>query len=312
MKKISEAQNEEKQILRLAAQREMYSQAKRIQLYHLITSVPLTVAVFLTAVFFPGFQKYAAYWGVIITLLDLGIIRRLETSLQQRAAKIQELFDCEVLQIPWNELKCRAYPDPEDVAEYSERHFKTPGNREKLQDWYSPTVDRLPLHLGRIVCQRSNVTWESRLRRRYATGIAALLILLGVIILAVWMVKEMRPEQVILNLLIPLLPAFVWGISHFNGNMAAAKNMDVLKELMDKLWRDAFAGKSTPEDLVPPARELQNQIFEHRQQAPLVPDRVYNKFRPKDQDLMYKGTAQLVEEALSLLANKGSLPDAGN
>jgi len=295
MKKISEAQNEEKQIRRLGAQREMYSRAKRIQFYHLLISVPVTVGIFLAAAIFPAFQKFAMYWGVIITLLDLGIIRRLETSLQQRAAKIQEEFDCEVLQIPWNDMKARARPDPEDVAEYSDRHFKTPGNKEKLRDWYSPTVDQQPLHLGRIVCQRSNVTWESRLRRRYAAAIAAVLVFLGIIMLLMWILKEMKPDNVIMNLVIPLLPVFVWGIPQLSSNLAAAKNMDALKELINDLWRDAFSAKSSAEELARKARELQDQIFEHRRQAPLVPDRIYRKFRPKDQELMDKGAAGLIE-----------------
>ena len=39
------------------------------------------------------------------------------------------------------------------------------GNESKLRDWYSDIDDTAPLVLARIVCQRTNLWYDSSLRR---------------------------------------------------------------------------------------------------------------------------------------------------
>lgn len=301
MNKISEAQMEEKQINRLAAQRQMYSDAKRIHFYQILLAVPLTIIIFILANIFPDFQKFATYWGIVILLLEIGVLRIFENSLHERAAKIQEQFDCEVLGLPWNDVKCRNYPDPEDIAIYSQKHLHESGNRELLFNWYAPEVDKLPLYLGRIVCQRSNLTWESRLRRRYALGVLTLGILLVLMIFVLGLVRSLTLGDTLLYLVIPLLPAFGWIFPQYKQNMDAAENLDSLKESVDRIWQDAFQRHLSEEELSNKSRQLQDAIYENRLNSPLVFDRIYKLFRKKDDGTMYSGVAELADQALELM-----------
>ena len=48
-----------------------------------------------------------------MAILDPALFNLWQQSLKQQAAKIQELFDCDVLQLEWRELKVGRRPDAE-------------------------------------------------------------------------------------------------------------------------------------------------------------------------------------------------------
>ena len=54
----------------------------------------------------------------------------------------------------------------------------TPGSAARLQNWYPPVVGNVPIEIGRLICQRTNVWWDPSLGRRYAAGPLLLAIVL--------------------------------------------------------------------------------------------------------------------------------------
>jgi hypothetical protein len=168
MNTIPQEQITQKQLERLAAQRQLYSDAKRIQAVLISLSVPCVIVLTLLASVFPKLQVYVAFWGILVTLLDIVIFTPRQKSLQGKAAKIQQLFDCDVLQMDWSKLNSGNRPEPEAVVEASARHKRIDPNYSKLQNWYPVSVGQLPIYLARLICQRSNCWWDAALRRRYA------------------------------------------------------------------------------------------------------------------------------------------------
>ncbi|MBD1212654.1 MAG: hypothetical protein H9534_07925 [Dolichospermum circinale Clear-D4] len=63
MNNIPQEQNIPHQLERLAAQRQLYSDAKNIQNINIILSIPSVIIWSILIVFFPGLQIYAALWG---------------------------------------------------------------------------------------------------------------------------------------------------------------------------------------------------------------------------------------------------------
>jgi predicted pore-forming effector associated with SMODS systems len=53
----------------------------------------------------------------------------------------------------------------------------------KSDDWYASAVGGLPLHIGRLACQRSNCWWDSKQRRRYAVWVIAVVVLIFAVVL---------------------------------------------------------------------------------------------------------------------------------
>ena len=161
-------QNEDLQLQRMAAQRRLYSRAKRILSWQMVITVALVVVWSFVERWFPMLKVYAALYGMTAVLLDIAVFTPLQNSLKQKAAGIQELFDCYVLDLPWQEIKAGRRPDAELVAEFSRLPSGVDYSSMKLLDWYPAESGTVPLFLGRLICQRANCWWDAKLRRRYA------------------------------------------------------------------------------------------------------------------------------------------------
>lgn len=302
MKTIYEAQNEDKHINQLAAQRQIYLQAKRIQFLLFIIAVPLTVAIFFAGNFISKLQTFAAIWGAVITLLEI-VSSNIESGLRTKAAKIQELFDCEVLQLPWNDINSGEKPDIQDILINSEKHLSVAGNRDRLINWYFEKPDCLSIPYSRVISQRSNLNWDSHLRRRYAKFIFISFAILSAVIITIGFIQELSLKTFCIYWLLPLMPAYIWGYLQNRLHREAAQNLDSIKQRLGKIWDDIFNLKLKSENLESDARFVQDQIYNSRKNSLVIPERVYNFFQPKDQTIMHKTANQLCEEALELIQN---------
>ncbi len=219
MNAIPEDQLQQKQLDRLAAQRQMYSDAKAVQAVQIIVAVPVVIVWAILVAIWPGLKVYAACWGIGIALLDILVLSRVQRYLKGRAAKVQELFDCDVLGLEWSNLKAGRKPDAETIvgsaAKY--RHLNT--GDSALRDWYPPVVRNLPIHLARIICQRLNCWWDAQLRTRYAIGVLVVDGLLIVTVLLVGLIGGLTLQKFVLAVLAPLLPAIVLGIRQYDENL---------------------------------------------------------------------------------------------
>ena len=99
-------QNEKDSIDKLMAVRRLYSNAKFINKVNFIFSVIIPVILSLVKVFISkcdfvfnqSFVPYLGYYGIavlVFTVMTNGIV----SDLKKKAAKIQEMFDCDVLSI---------------------------------------------------------------------------------------------------------------------------------------------------------------------------------------------------------------------
>src|SRR6516165_9774180 len=152
---ISTDQNMPRQLERLAAQRYLYSRAKNVLKLQtgLDLLTPIIIAVLVA--FFPAFDIYGAFIAVSVAVLDF-FLDRYQSSRKKQAADIQEMFDCDVFDLECQELKVRRRPITEVIMEAAKKYKCTDSTYSCLQNWYPPVVDRIPLPLARLVCQRIN------------------------------------------------------------------------------------------------------------------------------------------------------------
>jgi hypothetical protein len=87
--------------------------------------------------------------------------------LRQKAASVQELFDCDVLDLEWNKVCVGEQPQPEDVKKYADKHLKRVGNYDKLNTWYAETIKEVEGVAAKVICQRSNFSYDSAIRRSF-------------------------------------------------------------------------------------------------------------------------------------------------
>lgn len=293
---ISIAQNNPRQLERLAAQRQLYATAKRLLVAQIVLSGPIALVSVLLARAYPETAAWVALWGFIVLLVDAFGLSPWMDNRRANAARIQELFDCEALGLTWNKIKAGNPPEPELIKEQADAYANIADTLPPLRDWYPIIVDCLPIHLARLVCQRSNCSWDAGLRRRYAGIVLAALVLVCVLVLAVSFQKNYRLQDFVMTVLAPLAPAVRLGYRQIRENRDAARTLDELKRHLLAVWNSALDGQPE-EQIAQQSRDLQDEIFHSRRHRPPVFDAVFNILRGSFQTQMDYAAVELVEEA---------------
>lgn len=293
---IAETQNTDKQIQRLAAQRQLYAIAKYIFGWQVVMGGPVAISGAAFVLLCPDFKVYVASWGVLLALCDLFWLTPWQKSLRGAAARIQEAFDCDVLHLKWNDLKAGRRPDPELVKAQSSKYEKWGDTMPTLKNWYSPRADELPLHVGRIICQRSNCWWDSTQRRHYAAWIAGIVFSVFVVICYLALSAGASLEALLLKGVLPLAPALLIALRQFTEQREAADRLDKLKDHCGTIWKAALSGQSNS-ILTEMSRNLQDEILENRRKAPPVLDFIFKRLRNEYEVSMNHAADHYVAEA---------------
>jgi hypothetical protein len=296
MNDIAKLEQEPRQLQRLAAQRQLYSTAKKIFGIQLLLSGPVAIGWSLAVVVSPQMRWIAAVWGVLVSSFDVLWLTPWQKRLRERAAKIQEAFDCDVLQLPWNDIKTGRRPDPELVKEQADKYQKAQAGLPPLTDWYAPVVSELPLEVGRVICQRANCWWDSKQRRRYAAWVIVSVIIVTLLMVCLGVVGGLTVEKLFPAIILPLSPALLLGLRQFSEQTEAANRLDKLKDHAESLWLDSWNGAARPE-LTSRSRALQDEIFENRKRSPLVFDWIFRRLRDDYDAQVNHGAEELAAEA---------------
>lgn len=297
MNEIPKNQNTQKQLERLAAQRELYSSAKKWHMAQIITTVLLPVVLATISIYHNELAIASAIFGVSAFVFDISIMEIEIERKKKKAAKIQELFDCDVLKIPKSPLKTVDDITVEEVLSHYKAHIKIETNVEKIRDWYSPLVGKLSLKTARILCQRTNCWWDSKLRQRYSSFLRyTAIIVFGIIMLLGYFANLTLIEFTLI--VSALVPFFQFSIKQAKDNREAALRLNDLVSYSIQIWNEALKNSCDEKTMIINSRRLQDEIFEHRSKSPLILDIYYRLFRDEDEDLMNRTSEILVEEAI--------------
>jgi SMODS-associating 4TM effector domain len=288
---IPQLQNEESALRLLAAQRRLYGRAKNALALQVILVVILPAFLLVIEHLAPGFNVWAAFIGLTISILDVLLFEPLKSKLRHKGAAIQELFDCSVLGLEWPVLKDHK-PDREDVHGASGDYCNG-----VLKDWYPTAVGTLPLYVGRIICQRSNCSWDSKLRRHYRTAVVSLLAVAAIGVVVVALVNNVTFGDFVLSFMAPVLPVALWAIREVMQQSESADRSDHLKYFGDELWEHTMRRSLLADDATVQSRMLQDEIFEHRRENPLIFDWFYNLLRKTFEQQMVQSADDMIREA---------------
>ncbi len=295
---IAVQQNSDAQVLRLAAYSEIYSQAKTLLAVQFSLTVPAAVVSSLMMAGHPDWKIWLTFYAITVSLLDALVLERIQTALKKKAARIQEIFDCTLLTLPWRTVRCGAQVDTEDVREAGEAHRRKNPELAGLKDWYPPIASRLPLPLARLICQRANCWWDSRLRRRMANWLLGILVAVVVAVFVIALCSKNTVEQMILTVYAPVAPAVLWTVREFLRQRDAADALDKLRVHVERVWNDTLTGKFHDDDLLHASIEIQDMVFDGRTRNALIFNWVNKLIRPRQQVSMNDKAAELVEEAV--------------
>ena len=294
MNAIPSKQNEDKNLSLLRARRRLYKAAKRYQGAVVLVTLLLPIVSLSAAAFAPGAKAYVAAAALLFGVCEVIFLDRWHKGLMKTAAKLQEDFDCDVLEMRRNEFLEGASVDPEEVYDLSAKK-SSPEGEQQLRDWYPVAVGSVPMHVGRILCQRENLLYDGNVRKTYSRLLRFGLLLL-VTGFAVYSISAgLKVEELLLTVLAPAMPIFNWTLREFFRQRDTVETLDRLKSESQKLWKKAIEGMPMNE-AAERSRELQDAIYNHRVASPLVFDFLYRFRRDGLEAQMNAGADHLVAE----------------
>ncbi len=283
MNKIPQKQNEERYLKYLAAQRQLYSEAKWWSGSWMVLAIVAAIAGTGVIPALKPFSHYTTLFNIIILVGEL-IILAWAADRRREAASIQELLDCELFGLPWNAALV-PQPRQEMILAAAGRYRKVLSPTE-LNDWYETINGKEPLHKARLKGQKENLNFTSTLISLYLPCVYAVLVFILIGLIIIGFLTHTSLEQFFTGLLWLFLPVFVIGLKHAYDFQKALQRLRELLQVADALWAEASKNKLDDEELRLNTRELQNEIFHTRSDNPSIFDFVYRLLRNRTTKLL--------------------------
>lgn len=278
---LAKDQNAEECIKLLVGQRQIYNSAKIIRRFRVYFVIVVSVLFPAILLFYPAIKlQLSAISGCILIINFL--LKGFENSKIKKAAIIQEEFDVLIFGLPWNKVMVGNKVSKEDIIE-ANRKFSV--DRGKLNNWYSINDDiYYPLNV--LVCQRTNLSWDYRLKIRYSILLFAITLLYFILGITYAIFIEMTVLDYALLIFLPAVSSFVLGIdtgrNHLTLSNEKKKKVHELNDLIDTLINQ----KKDEQWIIEKCRQYQDVIFHSRCKDAIVPNLFYKLLRRKFEDEM--------------------------
>lgn len=293
MNKIPERQNAPKQLELMRARQQTYRRAGRFLVLQFLLTVCVPVVAAAIALAIAEVRPFTAALSLVISVFDVTLFDRAQRTYLKRAAKIAEAFDCAVLEMPWNSFVAGKPVPPETIVD-AETAWR--GGDAGIRDWYTASVGKAPLHLARIICQRTNLWYDATLRRRYGAWVLGAAIGALLVLLAAALATGLTVQVFIASVLAPAGPVLIWSVREYLRQRDTAEAQDIARSDAEDLWARAKAGGCDENECAHLSRGFQNAIFERRVASPLMLPLIYKVRRPAMEAQMNKGVDAYLEE----------------
>ena len=303
MDRIIIEQNKPESIDCLASQRYLYSSAKNYSGIQFLNVVLIVFGSFIVYVLNQGWLcvKYdlsacLALISILVTVVNSLVLVPVIKRKKELAAKIQERFDTKVFSLEWNDINIGTVPASEEINIYSNKQKNKKDGDKNLTDWYSSIVDSVPIHVGRFICQRSNLSWDVYLRERYLKIIILTSLMLSTIVLIIGVQYELNIKDVVLNIVTPLLPIVTLCIDQYRDNKESIENLKNLKNDLNSSWNELISRNQLPEHAYLISRRIQDEIFKNRKDNQLIYDFLYKTYRNEQEEAMNYSIYDMITE----------------
>ena len=301
---IPERQNAEPQLKLLAAASRIYGRAKLLMAVQFTLTVPAALASALLMAWQPTWKVWLTFFSITVTLVDALCLTRALSRFKKRGALVQQMFDCAVMEMPWQPLRCGSRVDSEDILTDAQDHLAATKRPKELLDWYPPSVKALPLSLARLICQRASFWWDLRQRDRVRGALTTILSVLVVAVFLIALACGDTVQQMILTVYVPLAPAVMWILREIIAQRDAIQADERGLAAVEALWKQAMEKRLDDTEALKQSLLVQDALFDNRSRSPLVFNWIYHLLRKRKQQQMEFKADELVKEALRLLQSE--------
>ncbi len=273
---IGQSQNVERNLRRQLAARTTYRYGKVLHLIGTIVALVLALASPLVLSkkpdLGPSLGAFAGLWIFVSRL----VFEPLRLHQQVKGARLQEMFDTDVLGLPWNDALVESVSE-EEVRQAS----KSLPSAKGLGDWY-PAGTNAPWPMSVLVCQRSNAVWARRQHLSYGVFLIVAAAAWGVMGAGFAVIEDASLAQYLTTMVLPSLPAMLDAVELARGHLGVARARRLLEVRTNSLTKTPSS--VTLADL----REIQDRLFNLRAEAPLLPEWFYKLLKRQfETDMVY-------------------------
>lgn len=248
----------------LAAQREMYSTAKRLDFANVLVcfAVPLC-ATLVQLVFAIPIGLLIAIW--LLAMTAGLVLPHLSAGLVKKASCVQQAFDSKVFGVSFENAKVNRG----DVARYADRYYTRCERRHTdpgLDDWYSADLSGLKAGEAIAKCQRQNAEWTRRLLRRSICMEVLTAIISGALLW--WLIERLGVDPLSLTFILSIAE---WALQRTVRCFSALRKVGNLSVSMT-------FDLSSKENV----KRAQAAIYDYRGSSYIVPDFIYRLFKGSD------------------------------
>ncbi|WP_010676345.1 S-4TM family putative pore-forming effector [Bacillus timonensis] len=291
-----ERQNMDKNILLLKSMRHIYNVAKKYYAARMVVAILLPIA----SIVFTLFNRYGITTDLSSIFSVLGFIwlpifyylQQKELNYIEKGAKIQEEFDTNVFNLPWNKALVGNRVTPEEIQEAANNFHE---DETYLYNWYGGLKSK-HYFINILLSQRSNLMWAVSLKQNFSYFI--LIVSLIYLVLTVFFASMLdMPLQIyLLVFLFPSTSILLYAVSTW---WELTKQSMKIRELGEEVRVDCekFALGERNIDMYL-CRQYQDAVFVYnRKNAVLIPNKLYWMRRKKDDKKMIEVNQKLSEES---------------
>lgn len=265
---IQEKQNLPESLEKLAAQRFLYSCAKKMRNISILLILLVAIMGLIASMTEKqGFLQYVPVLTLLIWFLDQQFFKKRESRYKTEAATIQEDFDCFVLDLPWPLQKGLQRRTPDRVRQLAATVASKPEVFEELKNWYAPEAIPQDPILSRVRCQQISCWWDVNLRRRWSAVLRWSFWVFVVLVLFLSVVTGITVLKLI-AITASNIRILAWGFGEINDQDEAVARVDRIHRYISNLCEGREISLND-------VRRVQDEIFEHRRLNPPVPDWFY-------------------------------------
>lgn len=281
---IVELENRQEHINQLKAARHLYTKAENFTNKYVFFCVLIPIVISLFRIFIDSLAPIVLYAFATYTIVTLIIGFLLETQINKfrnTAAKIQQLFDSEVFGIEWNAYLWDKKPSLEDV---NENVCNLPD--KDFVNWYDTQVGDMTKIEAILICQRTNLVYDSKLRKKFNSIIDFIAWSVLVIFIIVGFYKNVSIQTAIVFIGVPLVPIAKWMFLTRKKNFIDIEKCTSLKLLIDDSLKALQKDPCVINECA--VNRIQDGIYEHRKNAFKIPDFLYKIMRNEQEDFIKK------------------------
>lgn len=242
----------------------------------------------------------AGAWAVFVRVL----VKSYEEDAQRHAVTIHELFDDEVLNLPWPDSLAGRKPAQEDIVKAAKRVGRDLELRARIDAGWFPPTPGVPPPVDALICQRASAVWGRRQHKLYSRLVLWVLGIAVIGVVGVGLALEMKLSTWLIVFVLPGLPALLDGTELSRAHADRSARKQELEASIDAAWDKEL---KHPGSLVTlRCREIQDAVFHIRMVPVQVPEWYYRRHQSTDEEAMQSAALTLSDQYCAGIAEHRS------